>query len=253
MLRQHIRRGLAFLLLSALYGCVPVFGTPVSLPPKLEAQRDTYEADLGLAFATVNRFAAKHGWDVKAEDVVVDLEVFESQQALWRRLLELEGLPQDTKLPLTGLAATLEGGHLLAVSPGEYRRLHPEYSRGDAAWAELLAHELVHGLHAAILRGNNKGMGPVWFYEGLAVVGAGQPFGLDRRFESDRAALGAVNHGADRPKGSYATYAAVVRHFMRKIPLRELVRRAGDPGFEHWLAARQVALLTESGSPKFTH
>ena len=114
MLRYIVRRYLPFLLLPALHGCVPVFGTPLSLPPKLEAQRDDYEADLNLAFARVNRFAARYDWSVKAEDLVVDFEVFETQAALWRRVLELEGLPASTQLPVTGLAATIEGGHLLA-------------------------------------------------------------------------------------------------------------------------------------------
>ena len=76
MLRYIVRRYLPFLLLPALHGCVPVFGTPLSLPPKLEAQRDDYEADLNLAFARVNRFGARYDWSVKAEDLVVDFEVF---------------------------------------------------------------------------------------------------------------------------------------------------------------------------------
>ncbi len=237
MLSHSGRRALPFLLLLALYGCVPVFGTPVELPQKLEPQRDDYEASLSVAFASVNRFAARYDWSYRAEELILDFEVFETQGALWRRILELEDLPPGTALPVTGLAATVEGGHLLAVTPEEYRRLHPEYAQGDTAWEELLAHELVHALHVAILDGNDAAMGPVWFYEGFAVIGARQPLGLEQRFESNRAALAALKHLESRPKGSYATYAAVLRHFMAKAPLPELVRRARDPDFERWLLA----------------
>ncbi|MGE0326696.1 MAG: hypothetical protein AB7S68_30490 [Polyangiaceae bacterium] len=244
-----IRRYLPFLLLSALYGCVPVFGTPLSLPPKLEAERDSFEADLDLAFATVNRFAAEYHWDIRAEDLIVDWEVFDTQAALWKRVLELEGLPADTPLPPTGLSATIEDGHLLAVAPMEYQRLHPEYQHGGSAWPELLAHELVHGLHVSILHGNADAMGPTWFYEGLAVVGSGQPFGLERHFDSNQAALAAVKQAHE---SDYATHAAVVRYFMTKVPLTELIQQAKDPNFEAWLSGRRVALLTPSGSHKFT-
>ncbi|MCA9648192.1 MAG: hypothetical protein KC492_46180, partial [Myxococcales bacterium] len=151
-----------------------------------------------------------------------------------------------------GLSATLEEGHLLAVSPTEYQRLHPEYEHGDSAWPELLAHELVHGLHVAVLHGNADAMGPTWFFEGLAVVGSGQPFGQGRSFDSNRAALAALKEPSDPRAGSYATYAAVVRYFMTKVPLPELIERAKDANFEQWLTTRQVALLSPERSHKLT-
>jgi hypothetical protein len=52
-------------------------------------------------------------------------------------------------------------------------------------------------------------LGPVWFYEGFAVVA-----------------------------GAYAHDAAALRFLAGRIPLPELVARAGDAGFEPWVADR---------------
>ena len=96
----------------------------------------------------------------------------------------------------------------------------------------VLAHEMIHRLHVNILAGNEDMMGPVWFYEGFAVVGAGLRLDSDLRYKSADQALAAVSKSG---RGAYRRYAAAVRYFMGKTPVGELVRRAGHADFEDWL------------------
>ncbi len=75
-------------------------------------------------------------------------------------------------------------------------------------------------------------MGPRWFFEGFAIVVAGQRLPFSGNFESASEAVDAATAASGR--GSYATYGAVVRYLMTKVPLNELVQRAREPGFERW-------------------
>lgn len=119
------------------------------------------------------------------------------------------------------------------MKPEEYSRLRPEYATEPDAWTRLVAHEIVHRLHVAILDGNEEAMGPPWFYEGFAVVGAGQPLGEDIVLTSAAEALSTVKNTQSR--GSYRYYAAAVRYFAGRVPLRDLVQHAGRADFESWL------------------
>src|SRR5690606_6160377 len=99
----------------------------------------------------------------------------------------------------------------------------------------LLAHEMVHRLHVEILKGNDAGMGPQWFFEGFAVYGAGQAIDEGLVYGTAAEALaGAHEKGAL----AYRRYLAAVKYFVRKTPLRELVERAGGAEFERWLVGR---------------
>ncbi len=203
---------------------------------RLEAGAAVTEARVAdsavTAYAIVKRFAAKHGWSDHVS-VFFDqgVEIFATQAALWSRVQALHGL-SGQPLPTKGLAAALEKHILLAVSPTEYRRVHPEYSAAEGAWERVLAHEIAHRLHVAILAGDEDAMGPVWFYEGFAVVVSG-----DLKSAPVDAATAWENTKA-KGAGSYHKYAAALRFFSSRVPLRELVANAGRKDFHAWLRAR---------------
>ena len=126
----------------------------------------------------------------------------------------------------------------MAVSPEEYARVAPDYAHQDDAWTRLLAHEIGHRLHVAVLDGNEDAMGPQWFYEGFAVVAAGQQLGPPLEYATPAEALRGVHEDAPR---SYRRFGAAVRFFAGRHPLPTLVARAGSVDFESWLAEPDAA------------
>lgn len=206
----------------------------LSLPPELEPSRAALAAAVVRARQEVAGFGTMHGWTEQgARRTFSRAEVFTGQLLLWRRMLELNRLPLDRPLPTPGLAAGIEGGVLLAVSPEEYARVAPEYAALPDAWMRLVAHELAHRFHVEILGGDEEAMGPVWFYEGFATLVAGQALDEGLRFESAQQALAAARDAASPLV--YRRYVAAVRYFAARLPVPELVARAGKPDFEAWL------------------
>jgi hypothetical protein len=205
------------------------------LPSGHEHRRvETVEAVL-LALQIVREFAAVHGWSRHVRQPFFNaVEIYADQSALWRRILELNGV-EDAPMPTDALTAALEGEKLLAVFREEAERARPEYFRTPEDWARALAHEIVHRLHARILNGNEDAMGPEWFFEGFAVYGSGQPLG-------DAYEIASADEGlmlaAQRGRGAYARYAAAVRFFAERVPLPELVANAGTKDFDAWLRSR---------------
>jgi hypothetical protein len=82
-------------------------------------------------------------------------------------------------------------------------------------------------------------MGPQWFFEGFAVVGAGQGFDRGLRFTTAAEALDAARDS--KSPLAYRRYAAAVRYFGQKVPLPALVERARDPELEAWLSTLSSA------------
>lgn len=209
--------------------CVAVHTT---VPPGLASTRDAVAADVVRAHAVVTAFAAQHGWQTAAAQQTFDsVHICDTAGGLWRRVLDIHQLAEQPTPP--GVVAALEGGVLLAVTPDVYAAQQPEYARLEDSWMRLLAHEMVHRLHVEVLGGDEEAMGPRWFFEGFAVVGAGQGIETGVSFASTADALAAARDGASPL--AYRRWAAVVRYFMARAPLAELVSRAGDPDFEQWL------------------
>jgi hypothetical protein len=179
-------------------------------------------------------FAVDHEWAAYMR-VFFDrgIEIFVRQADLWARIRELYALPGATPLPTPGLAAALEWGILLAVTPEEYMRVAPEYGSSPEAYQRLLAHEVAHRLHVSILGGDEDAMGPLWFYEGFAVVASGDLTDPPRGNHTWEALI------APGPQ-AYRRYGALLRRLMERIPLSDLVDRARAHDFEQW--ARSVFL-----------
>jgi hypothetical protein len=144
--------------------------------PAGDARASQYAQAVALAHSMVADFARKNGWEREASVRTFDaVEVFDDGDLIWRRMLELNRAPLDTPKPTATLAAGIEGRVLLAVTPELYEKQQPAYAAKPQSWARLLAHEMVHRMHVAIV-GVEDNMGPQWFFEGFAVVGSGQNF-----------------------------------------------------------------------------
>lgn len=94
-----------------------------------------------------------------------------------------------------------------------------------------MAHELAHRLHIRLVDGNEEKMGPIWFWEGFATYAAGQ-------FEEDTVTLTDLEIEAilaEPKRGDYRQYNRVLKHFLGRAPLPELMRRASLPDFAEWL------------------
>jgi hypothetical protein len=203
------------------------------LPPALTHLRPRFARKVVRARRILAAFASSHGWSAQMRKPFFrGVEIFAKQARLWRRVLKLNGLPLTTRLPASGLAAGIEKGVLLAVTPEEYMKIRPEYASVPGAWTRLLAHEMAHRLHVAILKGDEDAMGPRWFYEGFAVVASGD-------LRSPPLAAGAFWAAiAAKGRGAYRKYGAALRFLMTRIPLEKLVRRAGRRDFVRWLKTR---------------
>ncbi len=208
---------------------------PLSLPRNLTGARE-YFAKAVLEAEDVARAFCKLHWpavdcNVQHFDAV---EVFSSQEALWQRVLQINRV-EDAPMPTAGLAAALEGRVLLAVTPDVYREVAPDYAgASEAAWSRLLAHEIVHRLHVQVLKGDEDAMGPQWFYEGFAVLGADQQIIEPLPSEELQELLAWV-----KAKNAYSRYGALMQRLAAKIPLTELVKNAGGKEFESWLVERE--------------
>jgi len=202
----------------------------------MDAREGEFRASVERACAIMAGFAEQQGWSGLVQDCFFDsAEVFSEQAALKQRILGLHGLPPETPLP-DGVVAALEKRVLLAVTPEINARLNPAYAVQDDAWDRLLAHEMVHRLHIAVLGGDEDAMGPQWFYEGFAVVGSGQQLGEPLEYASAEAALeGALDSESEQ---AYRRFGAAVRFFARRIALAELVEQASNEDFEGWLQSR---------------
>ncbi|MBT3218627.1 MAG: hypothetical protein HN348_06005 [Proteobacteria bacterium] len=190
------------------------------------------DARVQVAMDIVGHFADQHGWKELAEKPFHhSVEVFDNQEQLWQRILALHELNPETPLPTDGLSAALEKQVLMAVNPLVAQRIRPEYPQ---VWEQLLAHEMTHRLHVRVLNGDEDAMGPTWFFEGFAVVGSGQPLGVELSPASAEEALELAHQDG---RGSYARYAAALRFFGTKAALPDLVAQAGKEGFEEYLLA----------------
>ena len=179
----------------------------------------------------VASFAVANGWEETLARKTFDaVEIFKTHNALWQRVLSINGMPLDTALPPgTTMVAGIEKRVLVAVCPDEYAKVYPEYGSQPDSWRRLIAHEIAHRLHVNLLDGNEDAMGPSWFFEGFAVIAAGQTLDHGLVYTTATEAFAGV-----REKGplAYRRFSAAVRYFLKEHPLKELVDHAGKEDFE---------------------
>lgn len=207
----------------------------LTLPECEETRRGAFAGAVVRALEIVGEFAARYGWGEKrVEPFFRAVEIYETRDELWTRILDLHGL-EDVPVPTDALTAALEEGILLAVVPEEAERARPEYFNTLDDWTRALAHEILHRLHIRILDGEEERMGDPWFFEGFAIFGSGQRLGAELEPETFAEAMDLTRMEG---RGSYAGFAAAFRFFAQRVPLPELVAHAGDKDFEDWLRKR---------------
>ncbi len=202
----------------------------MELAETLEPLRPILQEACLNAQRRLTNFAKKHCWERHIQKPFARLfRVHADKRSFDTALLETCGLDPTTDLPATYCAA-LEQEVLMCVSPELYRSLYPEGDE-ENAFEKLLTHEMAHRLHIRILNGDEDAMGAVWFYEGFAIHAAGQ-------FEKNAPVLNAEELWEivlDPQRGSYRRYASVFQNFVKKVPIQDLVERAGKDDFVPWL------------------
>lgn len=210
---------------------------PVTFPDGYAGSADEIRLTIARAQGRTDRFAEDYGWEGLLRPVLYDsCEIYASSQAMGNRIRQLHNLPDTFQFPTGTLTGALEKRVLLFVAPDEYARMVPALARELNAYDKLMAHEIAHRLHVAILKGDEEAMGPRWFYEGFAVVASGQ---------HEDAVLG--DPAQAMQARSYREYGALVRELMKTTPLPELVQRAGKPDFEAWATALLGSARERSG------
>ncbi len=192
---------------------------------------------------TAKDFFAKLGFALKDSDLPEFLEVFFSREAALERLCPLFKV-ESSAFPEAFGGVAFEK-NLFLTSEGLYR---DNFTRlfGSELWHEdeflrLAIHELIHAGHAVIakrLYGTEDGMGPVWFFEGLAVTGSNQFVSTDdsaitsqplteleiRNFE-----IAVNNRTIEKPV--YPKFGAFYRRLLQKIDQKWLIENAGKENF----------------------
>ena len=205
-----------------------VFRIPMALPDSLECDRKLLEEEFARAQRRLVIFASGHGWHRHIEGCFAErAEIYDTQEGLIGALERVTGMDAAGRLP-AAFSAALENGVFMSVSPEVYAEIFPEGVE-PRSFEKLIAHEMAHRLHIRILGGNEAAMGPVWFYEGFAIYAAGQ-------LEHAVVDPGEIKEIVVRTeRGNYLKYSAVIRHFLRRSSLPELVDRAGKIDFIDWL------------------
>jgi hypothetical protein len=123
-----------------------------------------------------------------------------------------------------------KGQDMLRVFAELYSRTYRDGNEPDA-FAKLVCHELLHRLHVRILKGDEEAMGPMWFFEGFAVVGSNQfaSKALDLSREERKAII------LSKSRGSYVRYGKVLRYLLQFTDLPSLVKRAGKSDFKDYV------------------
>lgn len=213
---------------------IGVWDVPLTLAPSLEFRRDLYGVFVRSGQRRIRDFSRRYKWQRHTSTPLVrSVAIYDDKEDFDLAAARLIGA-SPTRIPRTRVAAERRG-ELAMVAPDVYRELAAEGIETDS-YEKLVAHELAHVLHGRILDGAEELAGPLWFYEGFAVYAAGQFEVLQQEPTHDE--IVRVVQGAE--PGNQRLAGGVLRYYARRVPLQELVKRAGQANFRSWLL--QIAL-----------
>lgn len=206
--------------------------TPLVLPKSLEERRIEFINYIEAARKNINAFAEMHEWqELTKEEFIDSVMLFDNKNTFNITLLKLAEADTLMELPQTYCAA-LEKRTLVAVSPEYYANVYPAGVE-NRYYEKLLTHEIAHRLHVRILNGNEEEMGPIWFYEGFAMFVADQFSNSVINLSKEKM----IDIMKDPKRGSYENYSFIFRYFVKKVPIKELIKKAKDENFNDWLIA----------------
>jgi len=199
---------------------------PLIVPGSLEGRRTELVKYVNSARQNIRTFSNRFGWKKLAEEEFADrVMIFDDKRRFNINLLTIAGADTLMQLPETFCAA-LENRTLMAMTPEYYSRVYPEGIERNS-YEKLLTHEMAHRLHIRILNGNEEAMGPIWFYEGFATYAANQ----FSRSKTELTKEEMISIMKDPERGSYVKYNYLFRYFVERVPLTELIARAGNDHF----------------------
>lgn len=221
----------------------------LELPASLEPERQAYTSALEAARSHVVAWFDAQGLRLDDRELIDAAVVFADVADARRRLAKHFSVTED-QIP-DGFSGTVDGKTLFLVPRAAYERtwarLYPEHPWSSGAYQQLMAHELAHRAHAleAVKRaGSEEGMGPRWFFEGLAITCAGQF--AERPLPSlARAPFEALVTSDATQVLSYPLYGQMFTSVAERRPVRWLVEHAGRGDF----AARLAAALPPAPAP----
>lgn len=177
-------------------------------------------------------FYGSHKWksQVPLAGLINSVEIFATKLAFDKKIIQLsEG--QMTTVPKTYVGVA-DKKVLRVVSWSEYKKVHTQDSLIE--YEKLLTHEMAHQLHIELLNGDENLMGPVWFFEGFAVIAADQYSDFQM---TDRKKVVEIIQSPSR--GDYKAYGAILREIVKSKTLPELVEMAKSSEFN----SKVLALL----------
>lgn len=204
------------------------------LPPSLEAGRAEYRREISRALDDVARFFRASGFEVAPMDLIDSVTLFEKTADARDYFVKTQGVPPEA-IPGT-FAGTVDGRTLYLVSRAAYqeiwKQLYPDWPWTDETYRGLIVHELAHRAHESIAisrLGSADAMGPPWFFEGLAVVCAGQFEATGPLLEQEE--IQRLVGGTSPPPVSYPLYGRLVRSLAATFEMKALISRAAEAGF----------------------
>ncbi len=228
----------------------------LDLPRDLEPRRQAYKREVTAALDHVLGWFARHGFARSRTGIVDQIVVFRDRRQMKQRLARRFKLTPD-KIPDT-FGGTVDKKTLLVVREemfkDAYTKLYPKMKWDSGTYRRLMIHELAHRVHAMIateLFGTEDGMGPRWFFEGLAILVAEQFPG----HEPPHLTWAQLTERVAWDKKGIQTYP-IYKHMLRSLTAsftpEHLIRRAGKPGFfealkQEYKPARKTAHRRTAG------
>lgn len=191
-----------------------------------------YAIDRILKFSKTNKLGIEN-----SSDFVTDAIVYDSKDGFDHMVETSPGWPKGRKASQAYLGVSKNKTFYVVDWP-VFKTVHPGEKISE--YENLLTHELMHLFHVAYLKGDESKMGPLWFYEGLACLVAGQY--IDSPLPK-RARLHQILFTKQR--NSYRDYAAILVAMTKVKPIVELLKHAPDADF----GKQSEALLAASKGP----
>ena len=208
----------------------------LELPPSLESERDSYAREIEAARSRVVAWFAANRLTIGAQDIVDSAMVFADVPAAKRHMSKHFGIPEE-KIP-DGFSGTVDGKALFVVAretyAKTYARLYPEHPWSSDSYQSLITHELAHRAHAVKaqeLFGSEEGMGPRWFFEGLAITCASQFSVRSLPTLTWEGMQELMAKDSTQQTMSYPRYGQMFRSIAASFPVAWLVQHAGRADF----------------------
>ena len=200
----------------------------------------TFPAMVVRARDRAANYFAEMGFVLDKYDIVRKVELFCTQESARKALAAAFNAP-ETGIPAT-FSGTVQNQTLFIVSPEIYRQnflgLYGADLWSASEYEKLMTHELIHSAHALVAKrlfGTEEGMGPQWFFEGMAIEASGQlPVSESELKKLTRDDFNGFLSAAD--KGDlrapvYVQYSRFYRYVRRFVSSKWLVENAGKPDF----------------------